>query len=77
MLHTTSTCTTTPLSPLSPHTKATLEKHGIRKSTLYTGTPVTVRQKKDIGCLTGEFYWHVGSCKKKLVCLDYVLAVLK
>lgn len=54
MLHTTATHST---SPLSPNTKATLEKHGIAKTTgLLAGVvaaTTTTRQKRDVGCVTG------------------------
>lgn len=53
MLHTTATHST---SPLSPNTKATLEKHGIAKTTgLLAGvaTSISTRQKRDVGCVTG------------------------
>lgn len=54
MLHTTAIHST---SPLSPNTKATLEKHGIAKTTgLLAGVvaaATTTRQKRDVGCVTG------------------------
>ncbi|XP_063702588.1 trafficking kinesin-binding protein milt isoform X2 [Culicoides brevitarsis] len=56
MLHTTAIHSTT--SPLSPNTKATLEKHGIAKTAgLLAGVAAAAsatqtRQKRDVGCVT-------------------------
>lgn len=55
MLHTTAIHST---SPLSPNTKATLEKHGIAKTTgllagVAAAAATTTRQKRDVGCVTG------------------------
>uniref|UniRef100_A0A336MCK3 CSON014984 protein n=1 Tax=Culicoides sonorensis TaxID=179676 RepID=A0A336MCK3_CULSO len=52
MLHTQAIHST---SPLSPNTKATLEKHGIAKTSgLLAGVvpAVTTKQKRDVGCCT-------------------------
>lgn len=64
MLHST-TCTINP--SLSPHTKATLEKHGLagttKKLPSFSSTTSSIsstKSKRDVGCITGKF------SKKKL-----------
>lgn len=58
MLHTIH-CTTAAL-PLSPHTKATLEKHGIVQGGKFTpqinSSPTKVTQHRDAGCITGKIH---------------------
>lgn len=49
MLHST-TCT----NPLSPNTKATLEKHGLTGANKVLPSLPSKKQKRDIGCITGK-----------------------